>query len=40
VTDLTLRVRKYLRVQRETGRVIGKVDESRNIEWSIMPRGG
>ena len=40
VGDLTRRVSKCLRVQREKGHVIGKQDESRNIEWVLRPRNG
>lgn len=40
VSDLTRRVSKCLRVQREKGVVIGKQDESRNIQWVIRPRSG
>lgn len=40
VTDLTRRVSKCLRKQRESGRVIGRQDESRNIEWTMRPRKG
>lgn len=40
VTDLTRRVSKCLRVQREKGVVIGKQDESRNIQWVLRPRKG
>ena len=38
VSDLTRRVSKCLRVQREKGVVIGKQDESRNILWTLRPR--
>ncbi len=38
VGDLTRRVSKCLRKQRESGAVIGKLDESRNILWVIRPR--
>ena len=38
VSDLTRRVSKCLRVQREKGVVIGKMDESRNIQWVLRPR--
>lgn len=40
VSDLTRRVSKCLRVQREKGVVIGKQDESRNIQWVLRPRRG
>jgi len=40
VTDLTRRVSKCLKGQREKGRVIGKQDESRNIQWVLRPRSG
>ena len=40
VSDLTRRVSKCLRVQREKGVVIGKQDESRNIQWVLRPRKG
>jgi len=40
VSDLTRRVSKCLRKQRESGRVIGKQDESRNIQWLLRPRAG
>jgi len=40
VSDLTRRISKCLRVQREKGVVIGKQDESRNIQWVIRPRSG
>jgi hypothetical protein len=38
VGDLTRRVSKCLRKQRESGRVIGKQDESLNIRWTLRPR--
>ena len=38
VGDLTRRVSKCLRVQRERSHVIGKQDESRNIQWMLRPR--
>jgi len=38
VSDLTRRVSKALRVQREKGVVIGQQDESRNIQWTLRPR--
>jgi len=38
VSDLTRRVSKCLRKQRESGAVIGKLDESRNIQWVLRPR--
>jgi len=40
VSDLTRRVSKCLRVQREKGVVIGSQDESRNILWQLRPRKG
>jgi len=40
VGDLTRRVSKCLRVQREKGVVIGQQDESRNILWMLRPRSG
>lgn len=40
VSDLTRRISKCLRVQREKGAVIGKQDESRNIQWTLRPRSG
>ena len=40
VSDLTRRISKCLRVQRERGHVIGKQDESRNIQWILRPRVG
>ena len=40
VSDLTRRISKCLRVQREKGHVIGKQDESRNIQWILRPRSG
>ncbi|MEM9600256.1 MAG: hypothetical protein AAF926_04465 [Pseudomonadota bacterium] len=40
VSDLTRRVSKALRTQREKGIVIGKHDESRNILWVLRPRRG
>jgi len=40
VSDLTRRISKCLRSQRERGVVIGKQDESRNIQWMIRPRNG
>ena len=40
VSDLTRRISKCLRVQREKGIVIGKQDESRNIQWVLRPRTG
>ena len=40
VSDLTRRISKCLRVQREKGHVIGKQDESRNIQWILRPRKG
>lgn len=40
VSDLTRRVSKCLRTQRESGRVIGQMDESRNIQWTLRPRRG
>lgn len=40
VSDLTRRVSKCLRVQREKGVVIGKQDESRNTLWVMRPRTG
>ncbi len=40
VSDLTRRISKCLRVQREKGVVIGKQDESRNIQWVLRPRAG
>lgn len=40
VSDLTRRVSKCLRVQRERGVVIGKQDESLNILWMLRPRSG
>lgn len=40
VSDLTRRVSKALRTQRENGVVIGKTDESRNIMWTLRPRVG
>lgn len=40
VSDLTRRVSKCLRKQREKGVVIGKQDESRNIQWMLRPRNG
>ena len=40
VGDLTRRVSKCLRVQREKGVVIGQQDESRNIQWILRPRKG
>lgn len=40
VSDLTRRVSKCLRVQRQKGVVIGKQDECRNIQWIIRPRSG
>lgn len=38
VSDLTRRVSKCLRKQRESGAVIGKLDEGRNIQWVLRPR--
>jgi len=40
VGDLTRRVSKCLRVQREKGVVIGQQDESRTIQWVLRPRKG
>ncbi len=40
VTDLTRRVSKCLKTQREKGAIIGRQNESRNIEWQIRPRVG
>ena len=40
VSDLTRRISKCFRVQREKGIVIGKQDESRNIQWVLRPRKG
>ena len=40
VSDLTRRISKCLRVQREKGVVIGQNDESRNIQWILRPRNG
>ncbi len=40
VSDLTRRISKCLRVQREKGVVIGKQDESRTIQWVMRPRSG
>lgn len=40
VSDLTRRVSKCLRVQRESGRVIGKMDKGRNMMWVLRPRRG
>ena len=40
VSDLTRRVSKCLRVQREKGVVIGQKDESSNIQWVLRPRSG
>jgi len=40
VGDLTRRISKCLRVQREKGVVIGKQDESRTIQWVMRPRSG
>ncbi len=40
VSDLTRRVSKCLRVQREKGVVFGKQDESRTIQWVMRPRSG
>ena len=40
VGDLTRRVSKCLRVQREKGVVIGQQDESRTIQWVMRPRSG
>ena len=38
VSDLTRRVSKCLRVQREKGVVMGKLDESRSTHWMLRPR--
>jgi len=40
VGDLTRRVSKCLRKQRESGRVLGQMNESRNMLWSLRPRTG
>jgi len=40
VSDLTRCISKCLRVQREKDHVIGKQDESRNIQWILRPRSG
>ena len=40
VSDLTRRVSKCLRVQREKGIVIGKQDDCRTIQWVLRPRVG
>ena len=40
VSDLTRRVSKCLRVQREKGAVIGKQNECRTIQWILRPRNG
>jgi hypothetical protein len=40
VSDLTRRVSKCLRVQREKGVVLGRQDESRTIQWQMRPRSG
>lgn len=40
VSDLTRRISKCLRVQREKGVVIGQMDESRNTLWMLRPRVG
>jgi hypothetical protein len=38
VSDLTRRVSKCLRVQREAGLVIGKLNETRVMKWVLRPR--
>jgi len=40
VSDLTRRVSKCLRVQREKGIVLGKQDDCRTIQWVLRPRAG
>jgi len=40
VSELTRRVSKCLRKQREAGRVLGQMDSSRNLLWSLRPRTG
>lgn len=40
VSDLTRRVSKCLRKHRESGAVIGQMDEGRNIRWMLRPRSG
>ena len=40
VGDLTRRVSKCLRVQREKGVVIGQQDGGGNIQWVLRPRSG
>ena len=40
VSDLTRRVSKALRKQREAGVVLGQMDGGRNILWTLRPRVG